>query len=80
MKKQKLTIDELKLKVQITENTYYKQNRKIFMDLISLICEHPNKYSLILNAKGRKREPNVIPPYKYLNDWINAVTAYKLSD
>ena len=34
----------------------------------------------MLNAKGRKRETRVVPPYKHLNDWINEVTSFKLSD
>lgn len=63
-----------------TLNSYYQKNPKYFDDLIKLVQEHPSKYSLILNKHGRKREPNIIPEYKYLNDWINEVTNNKLGN
>lgn len=62
------------------ENSYYQSNPYAFDQLMVLINLHPGKYSLILNAKGKKREPNVTPQYKWLNDWINSTTAFKLSD
>lgn len=62
------------------QNSYYQQNPKNFDELVELINAHPGKYSLLLNAKGRKREPDVIPPYKHLNDWVNEVTAFALAD
>lgn len=76
MKEQKRTIVLAKPK---EENWYYQQNPDYFNDLVSLVENHPSKYSLILNKHGKKRE-HKIPEYKYLNDWINDVTKEKLGD
>lgn len=61
-------------------NSYYQSNPKSFDALVELINAHPFSYSKILNAKGRRRDPDIIPRFKYLNDWVNEVTSYKLSD
>lgn len=49
-----------------------------FMKLISFLERYPVSYSRILTAKGRKRvllkNPDYVPPFKYLLDWINSVT------
>ena len=62
------------------QNFYYQSNPKNFDALVELINAHPYAYSKILNSKGRKRDPDIIPEFKYLNDWINDVTAFKLSN
>ena len=62
------------------QNSFYKQNPQYFNELVKLINDNPIVYSIRLNAKGRKRDVGIIPPYKHLLDWINTVTAFKLLD
>ena len=52
----------------------------MFDELLHLVTENPASYSLKLNAKGRQREANPVLKYKMLNEWIDRVTAFKLSD
>lgn len=52
----------------------------MFDQLLQLVIENPASYSLKLNAKGRRREANPVLKYKKLNEWIDKVTAFKLSD
>lgn len=75
MKTKKIILNKLK-----EENLYYQNNPANFNSLIQLIENHPRTFSILLNAKGRKREPNIIPKYKYLGEWVNEVTKEKLSN
>ena len=74
------TLSELNITLDLETNPYYNNNKDMFNKLVDLICEHPRGYALKLNAKGRKREPDIIPQYFYLNQWINTVTSEKLSN
>lgn len=62
---------ELKFLIAKTENIYYKQNQKLFDELLELVMHNQASYSRKLNANGRKRELGVIPPYKHLKQWID---------
>lgn len=43
------------------ENSYYRAFPQQFDELLKLVQECPNGYSAKLNAKGKKREPDVVP-------------------
>lgn len=57
------------------DNVYFKLNKQMFNDLLEFV-KKTNKYALCLDAKGRKREANIIPKYKYLKDWIDEVISF----
>ena len=54
-------------------NIYQQQNPKYFQDLNDLIQCKPRGFKQMLEAKGRKRDVDVVPKYKYLFDWINEI-------
>ena len=58
------------------ENPYWKDNPQYFLELIDLIKHHSKNGSYIhmLMANGKKRCPNIIPPYKHLRIWIQTIT------
>lgn len=55
------------------ENVYLIDNKQLFNELKHLIESNPKGYKQMLEAKGRKREPNVVPRHKHLMDWMNNV-------
>ena len=54
-------------------NTYQQQNPNCFQELEDLVNTKPHGFTQMLEAKGRRREPNSIPKYKHLFDWLNGV-------
>ena len=62
-----------KIKQTKLTNIYYNLNNQNFNALVELVYKSPTKYTLKLDSKGRKREPNVVPKFKYLKTWIDKV-------
>lgn len=62
-----------KIKQTKLTNIYYNLNNQNFDALVELVYKSPTKYTLKLDSKGRKREPNVVPKFKYLKTWIDKV-------
>lgn len=58
------------------QNPYWKDNQQYFLELIDLLRTYPKNGSYVhrLNANGKKKYPNIIPPYKHLRIWIENVT------
>ena len=54
-------------------NVYQQKNPKYFQDLKKLVYSKLRGFKQMLEAKGRKRDVDVIPKYKYLFDWINEI-------
>ena len=58
------------------QNPYWKDNPKFFLELLDLVKTYYYNGSYVhrLKANGKKRHPNIIPPYKHLRLWIEKVT------
>ena len=65
-----------KMKLIEYQNPYWKDNQQYFLELIDLLRTYPKNGSYVhrLNANGKKKYPNIIPPYKHLRIWIENVT------
>ena len=51
-------------------NTYYLNNKKLFLELVNLINENPHKYSLKLLSKCTRKE---YKDYSHLRNWIDSL-------
>lgn len=70
----------LRLRVPKKQNLFYKQDPKLFDELISSIHALGGHIFRSLNAKGKKKLKNAVPKLHHLKSWIEQMTSPKLDD
>ena len=72
--------ESLQLRVPKEQNLFYKQDPKLFDELISSIHALGGHIFRSLNARGKKQLKNAVPKLRHLKSWIEQMTSLKLSD